>query len=270
MSNPRPFVKWAGGKKQLLSLLLERIPLHYGTYFEPFVGGGSLLFALKPDPAVISDINAELINAYCVIRDNLGPLIWSLQHHTNSSLHFYEVRAQDVSGLTDVQRAARFIFLNKTCYNGLYRENSAGQFNTPFGRYFSPTIVDRPNLLAVSKYLSKSHIEILNASYEQCVRRATSGDFIYFDPPYVPFSSTASFTKYHRTDFTATDQKSLAALFRQLSDRGCHVLLSNSNVPLVRELYCGFRVFEVSATRFINCKAQLRGRAPNELIISNY
>lgn len=269
MSDPRPFVKWAGGKKQLLSLLMERVPSDYGTYFEPFVGGGSLLFSLQPKTAVISDINTELINAYDVIKDQPQALMRSLCHHRNEAAHFYHVRAKDVLKLTPVQRASRFIFLNKTCYNGLYRENSTGQFNTPFGKYSNPTIVDKANLLAVSEYLSHSRVRIRNVSYEKCIRTAKKSDFVYFDPPYYPLSATASFTKYNKADFTPEDQIRLAEVFRELSRRGCYVVLSNSNVPFIRDLYRGFAVAEVSATRFISCKTEGRGKAPNELIISS-
>jgi DNA adenine methylase len=270
MSDPRPFVKWAGGKTQLLPLLIQRVPEHFGTYFEPFVGGGSLLFALQPERAVISDINAELINAYMVIRDHLGPLIRSLQHHTNDATHFYDVRTWDVSKLTQVRRASRFIFLNKTCFNGLYRENSAGQFNTPFGRYPNPTVADRANLAAVSEYLRRSEVRLLNDSYEKCVRTARKGDFIYFDPPYFPISATASFTKYHKTDFAADDQRRLAGVFRNLSRRGCYVLLSNSNTPFIRGLYDEFPTVEVAASRAINCRGSLRGKTPNEVLVCSF
>jgi len=270
LAEPRPIVKWAGGKRQMIGLLLEKVPAIFGTYFEPFVGGGSLLFALRPQRAVISDINSELMNAYLVVRDDPDALIRSLQRHRNEPEHFSRIRAYDPSKLTTVQRASRFIFLNKTCYNGLYRENGSGQFNAPFGRYENPTIVDKANIAAVSEYLRHAEVRILNVSYEKCLQRARGGDFAYLDPPYFPLSTTASFTKYHRTDFTADDQKRLAGVFRKLDGRGCYLLLSNSNMPFVRQLYAGYRIQEVSATRFINCKADRRGKAPNELIISNY
>ncbi len=267
---PKPFVKWAGGKRQLIDILLANTPPSFGTFYEPFVGGGALLFALLPKKAVISDTNAELINAYLVIRDNVESLIKSLRFHKNDESYFYEIRAKDPARLTDIQRASRFIYLNKTCYNGLYRENSKGQFNAPFGRYKNPNIVDSANLRAISAYLNQSQVIILCQDYKYTVETAQKGDFVYFDPPYYPTSQTASFTKYVKSDFTAKDQEELAEIFRILSQRGCFVMLSNSNTSFIRELYRDFNIFEINANRFINCKGDKRGKGLFEVLVKNF
>lgn len=266
----RPFVKWVGGKSQLLDVLLSHIPPSFNTFYEPFVGGGALLFALLPKRAIVSDINAELINAYLVVRDNVEGLIQSLQHHKNESSYFYKLRAQNPVTLTAIQRASRFIYLNKTCYNGLYRENSRGQFNVPFGRYKNPNIIDAVNLRAVSDYLNRADVEILCQDYRATVSRAEKGDFIYFDPPYYPWSETASFTKYVKTDFTARDQEELAITYCELVERGCYVLLSNSNTDLIKDLYKGFQILEVEASRSINCRGDRRGRGAFEILVKSY
>ena len=267
---PKPFVKWAGGKRQLISLLIENAPISYNTFFEPFVGGGALFFNLMPRKAVISDINAELINTYKVISESFDTLLDSLQRHRNEEDYFYTVRAQDPASLSNIERASRFIFMNKTCFNGLYRENSKGKFNVPFGRYKSPNIADKQNLEAIASYLNKSRVKVLCQDYKTTAKKAKSGDFIYFDPPYHPTSQTASFTKYAKGDFTAQDQEELADIFRRLSNKGCHVMLSNSNVPFIKELYKDFKVLEIEASRFINCKADKRGKGLYEVLVKNY
>lgn len=266
----KPFVKWVGGKSQLLDVLLPHVPPSFNTFYEPFVGGGAFLFALLPERAVISDINTELINAYLVVRDSVEDLIQGLQHHRNESSYFYELRAQDPATLTTIQRASRFIYLNKTCYNGLYRENSKGQFNVPFGRYKNPNIVDAVNLRAVSDYLNRADIEILCQDYRATVSRAGRGDFIYFDPPYYPWSETASFTKYVKTDFTARDQEELAATYCELAERGCYVLLSNSNTGFIKDLYKDFQILEVEANRFVNCRGDRRNKGVFEILVKSY
>jgi DNA adenine methylase len=267
---PKPFVKWAGGKRQLINLLLENAPAAYGAFYEPFVGGGALLLNLLPKKVVVSDVNAELINAYQVIRQDVEGLLASLQHHRNEETHFYRVRAQDPAGMSAVERASRFIFLNKTCFNGLYRENSKGQFNVPFGRYKNPNIDDRENLEAIAAYLNGAQVEILCQDFKATAGMAKAGDFVYFDPPYHPISQTASFTRYVRGDFTARDQEELAETFRQLAGRGCQVMLSNSNVPFIKELYRDFNIVEVEAARFINCKAEKRGKGLYEVLVKSY
>lgn len=267
---PKPFVKWAGGKRQLIDILLLNTPSVFGTFYEPFVGGGALLFALMPEQSVVSDTNAELINAYLVIRNNCEGLIRSLRRHKNEEEYFYKIRSKDPAMLSSVQRASRFIYMNKTCYNGLYRENSKGQFNAPYGRYKNPNIVDAENLRAISSFLKGSQVTILCQDYRTTVMGAQKGDFVYFDPPYHPLSQTASFTKYVRGDFNARNQQELAETFRSLAERGCYVMLSNSNTPFIKKLYKGFKILEIEANRFINCKGDKRGKGLFELIVKNY
>jgi len=268
--SPKPFVKWAGGKRQLINKLLENAPTVFNTFYEPFIGGGALLFALTPSKAVISDINTELINAYQVIKNNVEGLIRSLKRHKNDETYFYNQRSLNPQELNELRRASRFIYLNKTCYNGLYRENSKGKFNTPFGRYKNPKIADEENLRAISAYLNSADVQILNLDFKQTVSKAKKGDFVYFDPPYHPWSETASFTKYSKSDFNMENQEELADTFKRLAKKGVHVMLSNSNTEIVKTLYTGFNFTEVEANRFINCKAQKRGKGLFEVIIKSW
>jgi DNA adenine methylase len=267
---PRPFIKWAGGKRQLLEALNANAPKQYGRYFEPFVGGGALLFSRRPRNATISDANHELINCYLVIRDDVQGLIRSLRQHKNEETHFYEVRAKDIGSMTPVQRASRFIYLNKTCFNGLYRENKSGQFNAPFGRYENPRIVDEENLLAVSEYLRTSDVEIFGGDYRAALNSASAGDFVYLDPPYAPMTKTARFAHYVKGGFGLDDQAELAKVFANLTTRGVKAMLSNSNTPIVHDLYKGFNIQTIHATRAINCKGGKRGKDANEVLITNY
>ncbi len=267
---PRPFVKWVGGKRQLLNILGAAAPDKFKRYFEPFVGGGAFLFAQQPTHATISDVNAELINTYQVIRDDVEALLRSLRTHKNAAEHFYAVRGKDLAQMNPVQRASRFIYLNKTCFNGLYRENSRGHFNAPFGRYESPNFVDRENLLAVSKYFADNDVKIHHRSYQAVLNEAKAGDFVYFDPPYIPLSVTANFTSYTGRGFGEKDQRELAAVFAELSKKNVRVMLSNSNTPMIHELYKGFDIQLVEAARAINCKGGKRGREPNEVLVRGY
>ena len=267
---PRPFIKWAGGKRQLLQILNNFAPQNHGRYFEPFLGGGALFFSRRPAHATVSDANPDLINCYMVVRDHLGDLIDSLERHKNEEKYFYSIRAKNPSELSDVARASRFIYLNKTCFNGLYRENSDGKFNTPFGRYANPTIIDRVNLQAVNNYLANADVKIICRDYHEVVNDAKAGDFIYFDPPYNPLTTTASFTKYFRNDFGEWQQRELASLFRELTRDGIFSILSNSNTRLIHELYQGFDIRPVEASRSINCKGGQRGRQANEVLIKNF
>jgi DNA adenine methylase len=266
-----PFLKWAGGKSQLLSTYSQFFPETYNNYFEPFIGGGAVFFHLKSSNrqlnATISDCNMELTNCYEVIRADVEGLIKALALHRNETEYFYAVRAQDPTKLSPVERAARLIFLNKTCFNGLYRVNRKGQFNVPFGRYENPKFCHPENLFAVSEALQD--VQILNTTYDKAVSKARASDFVYFDPPYQPLSSTASFTSYTENSFGLADQQKLSALFGKLSGRGCKVMLSNSDNELVRRLYKEFRIETVRATRAINCKAERRGQI-SELLIMNY
>ena len=267
---PRPFVKWVGGKRQLLDVLNEATPAKFNRYFEPFVGGGAFLFSRLPELATISDVNPELINCYQIIRDDVDALLRSLKRHKNEEEHFYAVRAKKLADMTPVQRASRFIFLNKTCFNGLYRENKAGQFNAPFGKYLNPKIADEENLRAISEYLNDQDISIICSDYKHVLDKAKAGDFIYFDPPYAPMTKTANFTSYTKGGFSLENQAELADVFSELNKLGVQVMLSNSNTEIIRKLYKGFQIQTVHATRAINCKGTGRGKEANEVLITNY
>lgn len=266
-----PFLKWAGGKRQLLPDLLHRVPtLHAGRYHEPFVGGGALFFALSgarrlgPRGARLCDINAELINAYQVVRDDVEGLIRLLRQQHNTEEHYYEVRALDPRTLSKVERACRLIYLNKTCFNGLFRENRSGTFNVPFGRYARPNICAEPTLRAASAALRGVSIGV--ASFEETAHEARPGDFVYCDPPYVPVSRTASFVRYSAGGFDDDAQARLALTAATMAERGINIMLSNSVAPLVKDLYHAFEQEEVAATRAINSRADRRGKV-GELIL---
>ncbi|MGB3137318.1 MAG: DNA adenine methylase [Nodosilinea sp.] len=266
---PRPFLKWAGGKGRLLSQYEPFLPQHIDTYYEPFLGGGALFFHLagRASRAVLGDINPELVNVYCCVRDRVEALIRHLWDHQrrHSSDYYYEVR-QRQSSQSPVERAARLIYLNKTCYNGLYRENSQGHFNVPVGKYKNPAICDPSLLRAASAALQIADIQTL--SFETIPARSlTSQDFIYFDPPYHPISSTSCFTGYSRYGFTGADQERLAQVFCALATEGRRVMLSNSDCEFVRQLYNGFTIRPVLAARAINSRAGCRGKI-SELLIT--
>lgn len=274
----RPFLKWAGGKTQLLPALTLRIPQHFGRYHEPFVGSAALFWELHNrgrlyHGAVLSDVNEALINLYRVVRDDVEDLILALQEHEQHKLsreYFYQVRAwdrqADWADRSPVERAARMIFLNRTGYNGLHRVNRHGQFNVPFGRYANPRIVDAANLRAASRALQA--VELCVEDFRGVLGRAQPGDLVYFDPPYLPLSPTSSFTAYSQHTFGEVEHRQLAHVFAQLAERGCHVLLSNSSAPLVYELYKDFPIEEVPARRAINRDAARRG-AVSEVVITN-
>lgn len=270
---PRPFLKWAGGKTQLADALLERRPPRFHTYHEPFVGSGAIFFRLYREKlirhAVLSDINAELIDTYLAIRDHVKDVISILSEFPYSKEFYYEIRRKDPWALSLPERAARMIYLNKTGYNGLYRVNRRGQFNVPFGRYKSPRYLDPENLLAVSWALQ--NVEILCAPFESVIERARPGDWVYFDPPYVPLSQTASFTSYHANGFGLRDQERLRDVCIQLTQMNVYVMVSNSDTIIVRSLYQPphFVIDEVLANRAINCNGAKRGKI-RELVITNY
>jgi DNA adenine methylase len=268
-SGVRPILKWAGGKWHLMPTFKCYFPPLAGVrrYFEPFVGGAAVFFHLQHPHSHLSDTNAELVNVYEVVRDSMGDLIAALGMHVNAAEHYYRVRAQDPATLSSVERAARLIYLNKTCYNGLYRVNREGRFNVPFGRYRNPTICDRANLEAASRALRDATLAI--GDHETTLCDATAGDFIYFDPPYQPVSRTASFTSYTDARFDAGEQERLASTYRRLHRAGCYLMLSNSDAPLIRDLYAGFRIETIAANRAINCRADGRGPVA-ELVIANY
>jgi DNA adenine methylase len=266
-----PFVKWAGGKGQLLAQLEPFFPPpgSYVRYFEPFLGGGAVYFHLQPARAVLSDLNEELVNTYEVIRDQLDELLTSLQKHQDGAEYYYWVRQLPRErALTDVQRASRFIFLNKRCYNGLYRVNSKGEFNVPIGRYKNPPrIFDETNLRRISGLLRGA--ELRNTSYELALERAGRGDFVYLDPPYAPLSATAYFTSYTKDSFGDADQARLAEILRELDRRGARFLLNNHDTRSLRRMYAGFNIDVAMASRMINSKADRRGGV-KELIVTNY
>ncbi|MDH7577858.1 MAG: DNA adenine methylase [Bacillota bacterium] len=264
---PKPPVKWAGGKGQLLSQFEPLFPKKFGAYHEPFVGGGAVFFHLLPERAVLIDNNPELINFYLVVRESLDELLISLHKHKNEAGYYYQIRALDPEKLDPVSRASRFLFLNKTGYNGLWRVNRQGRHNVPFGRYKNPRIADVENLRRVSDALKRAQI-LLN-DFSVVLNYAESGDFIYFDPPYYPLSETANFTDYTADSFGREDQERLAETFQELDKRGCLVMLSNSDTSFIRELYSGYHLTVVSAKRAINCRADRRGPI-GELVIRNY
>jgi len=270
---PRPFVKWAGGKTQLSSELFSRTPLQFNNYYEPFVGGGAFFFSLyragRIKHAYLSDLNAELIDAYVAIRDNVEDLIKILSTYEHDKDFFYRIREQDAKKLNLFERAARLIYLNKTCYNGLYRVNRQGQFNVPFGSYKSPRICDSENLREVSTALQG--VKIACRPFEKVVRNAKKGDFVYFDPPYEPLSRTANFTSYHKRGFSQDSQKRLRDVCHKLTQNQVQVLLSNSSAALIHELYSdnGFHIDEVKANRAINSNPKKRGKL-TELVVTNY
>ncbi len=268
---PRPFLKWVGGKTQLLPELMRRVEQIGGfdRYHEPFVGGGALFFELfrtgrLRKKAWLSDNNPRLIETYQGVRDHVDEVIALLQRHKkrHSEDYFYKIRATVPATLA--QRAARIIYLNKTCYNGLYRENSKGQFNSPFGRYKNPQICDEDNLRAVAKALKKARIE--HRHFETVVDKAEAGDLVYFDPPYHPVSKTASFTGYDRGAFPEDSQRLLARVYDQLAEKGVYVLLSNSMTPFIEDLYRDFTIDAVSANRAVNSRADRRGKVAEALV----
>lgn len=267
-NKPKPPVKWAGGKGQLISQFEPLFPRQgFRLYIEPFVGGGAVFFHLTPPRAVLIDNNPELINFYRTVRDNLEPLITDLKKHKNTADYYYHIRALDPEKMDEVSRASRFLYLNKTGYNGLWRVNKQGKYNVPFGRYKNPKIVDEDNLRKVSEVLKRA--EIILGDFSKVLEFAGPGDFIYLDPPYHPLSETSSFTSYTADSFTREDQRRLAEVFRRLDARGCMVMLSNSDTPFIHELYSGYDIRTVYARRAINCRADRRGSI-SELVIRNY
>ncbi len=278
---PSPFVKWAGGKGQLLAQFAPYFPARFRQYIEPFVGGGAVFFYLYNQgwlagrSVVLIDRLEELINCYTVIQNQVADLIAELQRHEphkREQSYFYEIRNWDrdpgYHRRSDVERAARFLFLNHTCYNGLYRVNRRGWFNVPFGRYRNPTLGDADNLRAVSRALQG--VRLLTGDFERCLEFAAAGDFVYLDPPYHPLSDTASFTGYTAADFGTADQRRLADLFRELDRRGCQVMLSNSCTGLIQELYAGYEQVRVQATRAIAARGDRRGAIPELLVMNRY
>lgn len=276
-TKPKPFVKWVGGKRQLLRQFRE-LGLYppedfnpiTNTYYEPFVGGGAVFFDLLPKNAELSDLNNELATTYNVIKNNVDELIQSLQKHIYDKEYYLEVRAKKVEDLSDVEVASRFIFLNRTGFNGLYRVNKSGQFNVPFGRYNNPVICDEYNLRRISDALQG--VIITHQDYKNVLKTAKSGDFIYLDPPYYPINATSSFTSYTAEGFLEKEQTELRDTFVKLHEKGCFVMLSNSDTPFINELYSGLdgiTINKITAGRSINSKGSGRGKI-TEVLVTNY
>ena len=277
-SIPKPFVKWAGGKRQLLPVITNHVPKKFERYFEPFLGGGAVFFHLlsqeKQAKWFISDLNSDLILSYITIRDRVKELISALECHSdnyskNPSMYYYKVRESNPKGQID--KVSRLIFLNKTCFNGLYRVNSKGKFNVPLGKYVNPNIVNEENLLVVSKALQSKDILIKCQDFEDAIKNTSAGDFVYLDPPYQPVSTTANFTSYTDGNFDYNDQKRLYAKFKELDKKGVKVLLSNSKSKEILHLFKEFSdgIIEINANRFINSISQRR-IGHSELLIKNY
>jgi DNA adenine methylase len=267
----KPCLKWAGGKSQLWGEISTRIPSNFKIYFEPFLGGGAVFFNLQPHQAYLSDVNAELINIYKVIRDDVDSLISDLKTHFSSEDYFYEIRNVDrteaYQNWNGVKRASRLIYLNKTCYNGLTRVNSKGQFNVPFGKYKNPKILDEDNLRACHQVLKNAEINV--GSFIKIEELVTPQDFVYFDPPYAPVSDTANFTSYTQNRFGEEQQIELKEMCDRLDQKGIRWLLSNSSAPLILDLYQDYKIEFVQANRAINSQGKKRGKV-TEFLVRNY
>ena len=276
MLKGKPFVKWAGGKRQIIDKLKEFVPKEFNTYYEPFVGGGALLFELSPKSAVINDSNKELMNIYTCIKDEekFVKMCQELNHYEtkHSEEFYYDIRDKDKNKekyekIVDYKKAARTIYLNKACFNGLYRVNSKGEFNVPFNKKNKVNTYDSQNLGIIHSYFNFNDVKILCTDFEEAVRDAKSGDFIYFDPPYD--SDTETFNSYTEEGFKKQDQVRLANCFKELASRGCFVMLSNHNTELVNKLYKDYNIHVIKAKRVINSKGNKRGSV-EEVIITNY
>lgn len=273
----RPFLKWAGGKSKLISQYIPYFPAKFDNYYEPFLGGGAVFFYLVgaysstsvqgKNRSILTDINPELVNAYCCVRDQVEDLILLLAEHQtrHGKDYYYQMRQSYIAN--PIEKAARLIYLNKTCFNGLYRENSKGEFNVPIGKYKNPTICNPDGLRLVSVALQSTTIEV--SSFDAVLNYASSQDFVYFDPPYYPLSPTSNFTAYSSYSFNENDQIRLKDTFAQLAKRGVKVMLSNSDCAFIRELYKDFNIHEILAARAINSNAQKRGKI-SELLVTSY
>jgi DNA adenine methylase len=266
-----PFLKWAGGKQRLLSVFDPFLPEDFEDYYEPFLGGGAVFFYLnhigRIKKALLSDLNNELMNVWRLIRDDVERVIAQLSEYEYDKDLYYTTREMDPEKMTPIARAARTMYLNRTCFNGLYRVNSKGEFNVPFGRYKNPLICNSDNLRRVHQVLQ--NVELQAWGFENVLESAGPGDFIYFDPPYVPVTRTSSFTAYTALPFNEAHQGRLREVFTMLDRRGCQVMLSNSDTPLVRELYKGYDIREIQAPRAINRNGLRRGNV-TELVVRNY
>ena len=277
-SIPKPFVKWAGGKRQLIPVLNQHLPENYDSFFEPFLGGGAMFFHIltknHKQKCIVSDLNSNLVLTYVTIRDKADELISSLKNHSknyfkNSKSYYYNIRESEPK--VQVEKASRLIFLNRTCFNGLYRVNSKGKFNVPLGRYTNPNIVNEENLRSVSAALKSKKIHIYCRDFSTILDDVKKDDFVYFDPPCQPISSTANFTSYTNHDFTYDEFERLYKLCKKLDFKGCKFLLSNSNSEEVLEIFSNnsWKIFEIEANRAINSNSKDR-TGHSELLIKNY
>lgn len=270
-----PFLKWVGGKRQIMPAIVDHLPKNISKlfYIEPFVGGGAVLFHLQPKKSIINDFNSELINVYEVIKNDLDKLINDLKKHKNESDYFYQIRGIDrtenFKTLTKVERASRIIYLNKTCFNGLYRVNNAGEFNAPFGRYKNPNIVNEPTLKAVNRYFNSNDIRFLTGDFAETLKYANENSFVYLDPPYHPISENSNFTGYIQGGWESQDQIRLRESCDELNSKGIKFLLSNSSSPFIIDQYKDYRISIVKANRAINSNGADRGGV-DEVLVRNY
>ncbi|MGI5929285.1 DNA adenine methylase [Pseudoflavonifractor sp.] len=274
IAHAAPVVKWVGGKRQLLPQILPLIPKRMTAYCEPFLGGGAVLFALQPKRALVNDLNKDLITVYRVIKEDADALIEHLSRHENTPEYFYRIRDLDrdkeaYAALSDVEKASRLLYLNKTCYNGLFRVNASGAFNSPYGHYRRPNIVNEQTIRGVSRYFNACDITFFSGDFASVLEQVPKGGFVYLDPPYDPVSDTASFTGYNRGGFGREEQVRLKECCDALTARGVKFLLSNSATPFIRELYSSYRVSIVQARRAVNSVASRRG-AIEEVLVRNY
>jgi DNA adenine methylase len=269
-----PVLKWVGGKRQLLDVLTPLLPERVAAYCEPFLGGGALLFNLQPETAYVNDINDELIRVYNMIRHDVEALIAALQDFKNEADYYYSVRNWDrdktkYSSLSDLKKAARILYLNKTCYNGLFRVNNAGEFNSPFGNYRNPNFVNAPALRAVSSYLNAAAVNLTSRDYAEVLRTLPKKTFVYLDPPYDPVSDTSSFTGYAKRGFSRDEQIRLRENCDELNRRGLKFMLSNSATDFIKKQYASYHITVVQAKRAVNSDAAKRGKV-DELVVRNY
>ena len=268
-----PFLKWVGGKRQIMPSIVELMPKNITFYCEPFAGGGAVLFHLQPQKAIINDFNEELINVYQVIKNNLDELIEDLKKHKNEPEYFYNLRAidrtEEFKKLTEIERASRIIYLNKTCFNGLYRVNNSGEFNSPFGKYKNPNIVNEPTLKAVSNYLKTNDIQLISGDYETILKNLDKKSFVYLDPPYHPISESSNFTGYVQGGWNMYDQVRLREACDDLHKRGIKFLLSNSSTDFIKDQYKDYEITIIKANRSINSNGEKRGEV-DEVLIRNY
>jgi len=267
----RPFLKWVGGKARMLTELKSRLPQKYNRYFEPFCGGAALFFSLVPEKATLSDANEELIVTYKVVRDQIDELIENLKRHKNNRRYFYKIRELDRRGdfwtFPAIERASRYIYLNKTCFNGLCRVNSDGQFNVPYGMYKNPKILDEENLRACSELLQGK--ELIVGSFSQTLADTKKGDLVYLDPPYIPLSVTSSFVSYAAEGFDYPMQVALRDKCLELDKKGVNFMLTNSDTPLTRDLYQNFKIDSVASPRSVSADGSKR-KAAQDVIVRNY